>query len=78
MVDPIAFSLLPEAGVPASHLLYGHDGKVTQGVSRDVEVGCYWLLSSLVLAVSIEADMEGVLCFSHVLLLASPALDEVR
>ena len=24
-----------------------------------------------------QADMEGVLCFSHILLLASPALDEV-
>ena len=80
MVDPISFSLLPEAGVPASHLLYGLDGKVTQGESQAVEVGRYWLLSSLVLdvtAVSIEADMEGVLCFSYMLLLASPALDEV-
>ena len=78
MVNAIAFSL--EAGVPASHLLYGHDGKVTQGVSQDVEVGRYWLLSSLVLdvtAVSIEADLEGVLCFSRILLLASPALYEV-
>ena len=61
--------LLPEAGFTASHLLYGHVGKVTQGVSWDVEVGCYWLLSSLVLdvtAVSIEVDIEGVLRFSHI------------
>ena len=36
-------SFLSEAGIPASHLLYGHDG---QGESRDVEVGRYWLLSS--------------------------------
>ena len=55
MVDPIAFSLLPEAGVPASHLLYGHDGKV----SRDVEVGCYWLLSSLVLDVTVVSIEPG-------------------
>ena len=43
-MDSIAFSLLlAEAGIPASHLLYGHDG---QGESRDAEVGRYWLLSS--------------------------------
>ena len=29
MVDPIAFPLLPDVGVPASHLFYDHDGKVS-------------------------------------------------
>ena len=26
---------------------------------------------------SIEVDMEGIRCFSHILLLASPALDKI-
>ena len=49
-------------------------------MSWDVEVGCYWFLSTCVLdvtMVTIEADVEGVLCLSHILLLASPSLNEV-
>ena len=47
--------------------------------SRDVEVGIYWFLCSIILdvtAVSIEADVERILCFSHILLLASFAFDK--
>ena len=29
MVDPIAFPLLPDVGVPTSHPFYDHDDKVT-------------------------------------------------
>ena len=49
-------------------------------MSRDVEVGSYWFLCSIlfdVTAVSVEVDMEGILCFSHVLLLASSAFNKI-
>ena len=49
-------------------------------MARDIEVGGYWFLSSFVPDVpsmSIEADVEKVLGFSHILLLASSALDEI-
>jgi len=42
-------------------------------------VGIYWFLCSIILdvtAVSIEADVERILCFSHILLLASFAFDK--
>ena len=80
MVNPVALSLLPEVGVFALHLLNHHDGEVVCRVARGVEVGCYWFLEPLVAdvtAMSIEADVEGILCFSHVLHLASLALNEV-
>ena len=50
------------------------------GVSRGVEMGSHWFLELLVAnvaAVSIEADMERVLCLPHILQFAFPALDEV-
>jgi len=80
MVNPVALSLLPEVGVFALHLLNHHDGEVVYRVARGVEVGCYWFLELLVAdvtAMSIEADVEGILRFSHVLHLASLALNEV-
>ena len=49
-------------------------------MSRGVEMGSHWFLELLVAnvtAVSIEADMERVLCLSHVLQFAFSALDEV-
>ena len=49
-------------------------------MSRDVEEGCYWFLSALVLndtAVVIEADVERVLCLFHKLIFASSALNEI-
>ena len=55
-----------------SHLFYDQDGEVTQGMSQDVEVGCYWFLCFIIFdvtLVSIEADVAGILCFSHILLL---------
>ena len=69
MVNPVALSLLPEVGVLALHLLNHHDGEVVCRVARGVEVGCYWFLEPLVMnvtAMSIEADVEGILCFSHI------------
>ena len=78
VVDPVALPLLPEIGVTASHLFCDQDGEVTQGMSQDVEVGSYWFLCSVIVtAVSIEADMAGILCFSHILLLASSAFDKL-
>ena len=79
MVDPVALPLRPEVEVPASHLFYDQDGEITEGMTRDVEVGIYWFLCSIILdvtAVSIEADVERILCFSHILLLASSAFDK--
>ena len=49
-------------------------------MSRGVEMGSHCFLDLLVAnvtAVSIEADRERVLCLSHVLQFAFPALDEV-
>ena len=79
MVDPVALPLRPEVEVPASHLFYDQDGEITEGMTRDVEVGIYWFLCSIILdvtAVSIEADVERILCFSHILLLASSVFDK--
>ena len=45
-----------------------------------VEVASYWFLCPLVrdvVAMSIEADVEGVLCLPNVLLSALPAIDQV-
>ena len=45
-----------------------------------VEMASNWFLCPLVcdvVAMSIEADVEGVLCLSNVLLSAFPALDQV-
>ena len=75
MVDPVAFLLLPEVGVPASNLFYG---EVTQGLPRDVEEGSYWFFFFLVLDVaSFEMNVDGILCSSRILLLASSALDKM-
>ena len=49
-------------------------------MARGVEMGSHWFLELLVVyvtAVSIEADMERVLCLPHVLQFAFSALDEV-
>ena len=80
MVDPVAFSLLSEVWVLVFHPLDYHDREVIYGVSRGVEMGSQWFLEFLVAnvtAVSIEADMERVLCLPHVLQFAFLALDEV-
>ena len=80
MVNPAALSLFPEVGFLTLHLLDHHDREVVCGVARGVEMGSYWFLEPLVAdvtAVSIEADMERVLCLPHVLQFAYPALDEV-
>ena len=79
-MDPVAFSLLSEVWVLVLHPLDHHDREVIYGVSRGVEMGSHWFLELLVAnvaAVSIEADMERVLCLPHVLQFAFPALDEV-
>ena len=80
MVDPVAFSLLSEVWVLVLHPLDHHDREVIYGVSQGVEMGSHWFLQLLVAnvaAVSIEADVERVLCLPHVLQFAFPALDEV-
>ena len=80
MVNPIALSPLPEVWILVLHLLDHHDREVICGVARGVEMGSHWFLEPLVAdvtAVSIEADMERVLCLPHVLQFAFPALDEV-
>ena len=64
MVDPVALPLHPEVGVPPSHLFYDQDGDIMQFL-------CSIILD--VTAVSIEADVEGIL---HILLLASCAFDK--
>jgi len=78
--DESSSSLLFEVGVLALHLLSHHDGEIVCRVAWGVEVSCYWFLEPLVMDVtvmSIEADVEAILCFSHVLHLASLALNEV-
>ena len=79
MVNPVALSLFPEVGFLPLHLLDHHDREVVCRVAQGVEMGSYWFLEPLadVTAVSIEVDMERVLCLPHVLQFAYPALDEV-
>ena len=77
LVDPVALSHLSQVCIRAPHLLYHHDSEVFQRVAWGVS---YWLLSSSILyvtSVSVEVNVEGVLCFSHVLLLASSASNYV-
>ena len=79
-MDPVAFSLLSEVWVLVLHPLDHQDREVIYGVSRGVKMGSHWFLELLVAnvtAVSIEADMERVLCLPHILQFAFPALDEV-
>ena len=73
-------SLVPEVSVCTLHLLNHHDGVVICGVAWGVEIDGYWFLDPLVadiVAVSIEVDMEWILCLLHVLQFTFPALDEV-
>ena len=61
-------------------LLYDHDGQVPKGMSRLVEVVGYWFLQSLVgniRPVSIEANVEAILCLTNILLLAHFALNQI-
>ena len=71
----ISLFLLSEVRVFALHLLDHHDGQ-SSGVARSVEISRYWFLVADVTTVSIEADMERVMCLSHVLQLAL-TLDDV-
>ena len=62
----------------ASHGFNHSHTEVVEGVVCAVEMCRYWLLHLPmldVIAVSVEADVEGVLCLSHILLLAPPALN---
>lgn len=64
----------------APHGFNHSHAEVVKGVVCAVKMCCYWLLHPPmqdVAAVSVEADVEGVLCLPHVLLLALPALNEV-
>ena len=79
-MNPVAFSLLSEVWVLVLHSFDHHDREIIYGVPRGVEMGSHWFLELLVAnvtVVSIEADMERVLCLPHVLQFAFPALDEV-
>ena len=54
--------------------------ETVQGVAWAVKMVSYWFLCPPVcnvVSMSIEADVEGVLCFSNVLLSALPAFDQV-
>ena len=66
MVNPVALS---QVGFLPLHLLNHHDREVVCRVARGIEMGSYWFLEPLVsdvTAVSIEVDMERVLCLTHV------------
>ena len=79
-MNPVAFSLLSEVWVLVLHPFDHHDREVIYGVPWGVEMGSHWFLELLVAnvtVVSIEADMERVLCLPHVLQFAFSALDEV-
>ena len=78
MIDPKAFPLLPQAVILASHGFNYQDAEVPKGVAGTIKMGCHWLLYPPVcnvIAMAIHADMNGILCFSHILLLAFLALD---
>ena len=64
------------------NLLNDHDGKVIHGVSTSIEVlsHCRFLCFHVsdVISVAVEADVQGILCHSNVLLAAPPALYQVH
>ena len=60
----------------ASHNIKDCNLEVIQGVARDVKMDSHWFLCQPeydVIVMAVEADMEGVLCPSQVLLSALPA-----
>ena len=80
MVITVMTCLRVQVGFLALHLLDHHDREVVCGVAWGVEMGNYRFLEPLVAdvtVVSIEADMERVLCLPCILQFTYYALDEV-
>ena len=69
-----------QAFVKASHDFKDCNPENVQGMAWAVEMASYWFLCPLVcdvVAMSIETDVEGVMCLPNVLLSALPAFDQV-
>ena len=80
MFYPVAFPSSSQAFVKASHDFKDCNPEIFQGMAWAVEMASYWFLCPPVcdvVAMSIEADVEGVLCLPNVLLSALPAFDQV-
>ena len=69
-----------QAFVKASHDFKDCNPEIVQGMACAVEMASYWFLCPPVcdvVAMSIETDVEGVMCLPNVLLSALPAFDQV-
>ena len=80
LLYPVAIPSSSQVFVKASHNFKDCNPEIVQGVARAVEMASYWFLCPPVfdvIAMSIEADVEGVLCLPNVLLMALPAFDQV-
>ena len=66
--------------IPCWNLLNDHDGEVFHGVPAPIKVLSHWfqdLFVSDVIFVTIEADVQGILCRTDVLLLALSAPNQI-
>ena len=62
----------------SSHYFKDYNPEIIQGVAWAVEMASYWFLCLPMcdaISMSVEADVEGALCFSNVLLSALPTFD---
>ena len=69
MVDTVAFSLLPEAEFPLSHIFVTMVVRLSREWPRKLKSAATGFSVPDVSLISTEADVEGVLHFSHIMLL---------
>ena len=75
------FTSSSSLNITSWNLLNDHDGEVFHGMSTPIEVLSHRFLNLLVFdvrPVAIEAEMQGILCWTYVLLLALFALYDIH
>ena len=81
LLHPVAIPSSSQVFVKASHDFKDYNPEFVQGVAWAVEMASYWSLCLPVfdvIAMYVEADVEGVLCLPNVLFTALPAFDKVN
>ena len=74
---PVAFLSSSQAFIKASYDFKDCNPEIVQGMAWAVEMASYCPPVCDVIAMSVEADVEGVLCLPNILLLVLPAFDQV-
>ena len=75
LLYPVAIPSYSQVFVKASHDFKDCNPEIVQGVARAVQMASCWFLCPPVfdvIAMSNEADVEGVLCLPSVLIMALP------